>query len=111
MENPKFQIFKGEDGKFYFRLRAKNGEPILASEAYEKKPGAKDGIASVQKNAPHEERYERKRSKNDKDFFVLKAANGEPIGKSEMYNSADAMENGIESVKTNGITTNIEDLT
>jgi hypothetical protein len=111
MENPKFQIFKGKDDKFYFRLRAKNGEPILASEAYEAKSGAKGGIASVQTNAPHDERYECKTSSNNKHYFVLNAANGEPIGKSERYNSADAMENGIESVKTNGITTNIEDLT
>ena len=111
MENPKFQIFKGDDGKFYFRLRAKNGEPILASEGYEGKSGAKGGIESVQKNSANDERYERKKSKNNKDYFVLKAANGEPIGKSEMYNSAEAMENGIESVKKNGGITSIEDLT
>ena len=33
--------------------------------------------------------------------FDLKATNGQVIGKSEMYSSAAACENGIESVKKN----------
>jgi uncharacterized protein YegP (UPF0339 family) len=33
------------------------------------------------------------------------------IGKSQFYASAAAMDNGIESVKKNGATTTIEDLT
>lgn len=32
-------------------------------------------------------------------FFVLKAANGEPIGKSEVYSSEAAAKSGVESVK------------
>jgi uncharacterized protein YegP (UPF0339 family) len=39
----------------------------------------------------------------------LKAGNGQVIGKSEMYNSASAMENGIDSVKTNAPTAKIVD--
>jgi uncharacterized protein YegP (UPF0339 family) len=34
-------------------------------------------------------------------YFVLKAANGQIIGSSEMYSSASAIENGIASVKAN----------
>ena len=34
-------------------------------------------------------------------FFNLKATNGQVIGKSEMYSSKSACENGIESVKKN----------
>lgn len=34
-------------------------------------------------------------------FFNLKATNGQVIGKSEMYSSVAACENGIESVKKN----------
>jgi len=33
--------------------------------------------------------------------FVLTAANGEPIGRSEMYSSGSVMESGIASVKAN----------
>ena len=42
-----------------------------------------------------------KTAKDGSPFFVLKAGNGEPILKSEMYSSMDACENGIESVKKN----------
>ena len=38
-------------GKFRFRLKAGNGEIIASSEAYESKAAAKNGVASVQKNA------------------------------------------------------------
>lgn len=41
--------------------------------------------------------------------FNLKAANGEIIGRSEMYSSTAAMENGIASVKKNGPVAEIDD--
>jgi len=99
MPNPKFEIFKGKKGDFYFRLRAKNGEPILASEGYTTKAGAKNGIASVKKNAKKADRFQHKAAKNGKFYFVLIAGNNQPIGKSEMYNSESAMKNGIAAVK------------
>jgi len=49
---PKFEIFKGSDDKYYFRLKAANGEIIAQSQGYATKQGAQDGIASVKKNAP-----------------------------------------------------------
>lgn len=42
---------KDKGGKFRFRLKAGNGEIIASSEAYESKAAAKNGVASVQKNA------------------------------------------------------------
>ena len=62
------------------------------------KPSAKNGIASVMRNAADDTRFERKSAKNGKPFFVLKATNGQVIGKSEMYETAKAMEAGIASV-------------
>lgn len=98
-------------GKYMFNLKAGNSQIILVSELYESKSAAENGIASVQKNAADDTKYERKESKNGDPFFVLKAGNGQVIGKSEMYSSESAMENGIESVKTNGPTTDIADNT
>ena len=49
---PKFEVYTDASGKFRFRLKAPNGEIIAASEAYESKDGCKNGIESVQKNAP-----------------------------------------------------------
>jgi hypothetical protein len=48
----KFEITKDKAGKFRFRLKAGNGEIIATSEAYETKSSAKNGITSVQNNAP-----------------------------------------------------------
>lgn len=107
----KYDLKISPSGKYMFNLKAGNSQVILSSELYESKSAAENGIASVQKNAADDTRYERKESKNGDPFFVLKAGNGQAIGKSEMYSSESAMENGIESVKTNGPTTDIADNT
>src|SRR3981189_997950 len=48
---PKFDLFKDEDGKFRFRLKADDGEIIVASQGYASKAAATAGIESVMKNA------------------------------------------------------------
>ena len=50
-------------------------------------------------------------AKDGSPYFVLKAANGEIIGKSEMYSSVAAMEKGIASVVTNAAEAEIVDTT
>ena len=88
--------------QFKFALKAGNHETILSSELYAAKSGALNGIASVKTNSSKDASYERKTSKDDKPYFVLKAVNGEIIGTSEMYSSTSAAEKGIESCKANG---------
>ena len=90
------------NGQFHLNLKAGNGQIILSSEMYSSRSAAENGIASVQKNAGDDARYERKESSNGKPYFTLKAGNGEVIGRSEMYESEAARDNGIESVKSNG---------
>lgn len=107
----KFELYKDAGGKFRFRLKAGNGEKILASEAYEQKSGAENGIESVKKNAPDDGRYERKTASNGQFMFNLRAANGQVIGTSELYKSASGRDNGIESVKTNAPTASVDDQT
>jgi uncharacterized protein len=107
----KFEIKKSANGKFHFNLKAGNGQIILSSEMYETRSAAESGIASVQKNAADDARYERRQASNGDPYFVLKAANGQEIGRSEMYKSDAAMENGISSVKTNGPGASIADAT
>lgn len=97
----KFEIKAGKTGKFRFNLKATNGQIILTSEAYDSRKGAEGGIASVRKNAANDGRFERKSAKDGSSYFVLKAANGEPIGKSEMYKTKRSMESGIASVGKN----------
>lgn len=98
----KFELNTSSNGKFFFNLKASNGQTILSSEMYETKSAAQNGIESVKKNAADDARYDRRTASNGDPYFVLKASNGQEIGRSEMYKSAAAMENGIESVKKNG---------
>lgn len=97
--------------QYMFNLKAGNHEIILTSERYSTKANAENGIASVQKNSPNDGRYDRKVAKNGDPYFTLTATNGQTIGRSEMYSSNSAMENGIASVKTNGPSTKVKDTT
>ena len=94
----KYELKQSSDGQRYFNLKAANGKIILTSERYKRLAGAEKGIAAVRKNSGVKKRYDRRTSKAGDPYFVLKAANGEVIGKSEMYSSRSAMENGIRSV-------------
>ena len=97
----KFEVKTGKTGKVRFNLKASNGQVILTSEAYESRSAANKGITSVRKNSQNDKRFERKTAKDGSPYFVLKASNGEPIGKSEMYKTKASMENGIASVAKN----------
>lgn len=93
-----FKIQKSANGKFWFNLVAGNGEVILTSQMYAAYASAENGADSVKVNAPDISRYERKSSENGKPYFVLKAANGQVIGNSQMYSSEASRDNGIASV-------------
>ena len=94
----KFELYKSA-GKFRFRLKAGNGQTILTGQGYSSKKGAENGIASIKKNARKDANYERKTAKNGKPYFVLKAANKEVIGTSQMYAGSSGRSNGINCVK------------
>lgn len=97
----KFELKKSKNDKYFFSLLASNGQKILASEMYEAKASALNGIESVKKNAADDDRFERLVAKNGSPYFSLKAGNGQVIGSSEMYSSASSRDNGIASCKTN----------
>lgn len=98
----KFELKRAKNGKHFFNLLAGNGEPILSSQMYASRSGARNGIASVRAHAKDQDCYERRKGKSGKVHFVLKARNHRVIGSSETYNSNAAMENGIKSVIKNG---------
>lgn len=106
-----YELTNSSDGQFRFVLKAGNAETILTSELYKTRASAENGIASVQNNCQADERYDRKESANNKFYFNLKAANHQIIGSSQMYATAAARDKGIESVKNNGTSETIKDLT
>lgn len=52
LTNPKYEIYNDKAGEFRFRLKARNGEIIAASEGYTAKASCLNGINSVKENAP-----------------------------------------------------------
>lgn len=106
----KFVITKRTNGEFQFNLRAGNGQTILSSEGYATKPNCQSGIESVRNNSQDDGKYDRKSSSNGKFYFNLKATNGQIIGTSEMYESEEGRDGGIESVKTNAPDAVVDDL-
>ena len=113
----KFVIRKTNTG-IKFDLKAGNGEVIATSEVYTTEAACKNGIASVQKNAPVAavenqtvEGYAAEKhpkfevyADNAGEFrFRLKATNGQVIAVSEGYKALASCLNGIESVKKNAV--------
>lgn len=82
-----FELFKGEDGKSYFRLRAANGEIMLASQAYTAAANARGGIASVLSNGADASSYEVFETADGGHSIRLVAGNGEVIARGEIYAS------------------------
>ena len=94
----KFVVSKGKDGQDYFVLKAGNSQVILQGEGYKSRKACAAGIESVRKNAQLANRFECRTAKNGKAYFVLKASNGQEIGRSQMYKSESGCANGIKSV-------------
>lgn len=105
-----FERKKTDAGNFRFTLKAGNGEVILTSQNYASAAACDGGIASVQSNCAMDERYEKLEASDGRPYFNLKAGNHQIIGSSQMYSSAASRDNGIESVKTNGVSTDIRDV-
>ena len=51
-DTTRFEKKTSSNGKFYFNLKAGNGQVIGSSEMYESESGCNNGIDSVQRNAP-----------------------------------------------------------
>ena len=113
----KFVIRETKTG-MKFDLKAGNGEVIATSEVYTSKKACRNGIASVQKNAPvaavenqtvegyaveKHPKFEVYTDKAGEFRFRLKATNGQIIAVSEGYKAMASCMNGIESVKKNAV--------
>lgn len=111
----KFVIKKTNTG-VKFDLKATNGQVIATSEVYTSDAACKNGIASVQKNAPaaavenqtvegyateKNPKFEVYTDKAGEFRFRLTATNGQVIAVSEGYKTLVNCLNGVESVKKN----------
>ncbi|MBK7895434.1 MAG: YegP family protein [Candidatus Promineifilaceae bacterium] len=111
MNHPKFEIYKGNNDEFYFRLTARNGQNILSSQGYASKASCKNGIESVKNNGTSSDRFEMKEAANGKFYFNLLAANQQVIGKSQMYANKQTCQSGIEAVQRVAAEAGVDDTT
>ena len=103
----KFEISSRSNGEFQFNLKAGNGQVILSSEGYSSLPACQMGVESVRMHSVNPAHFEYKTAKDDSPYFCLKASNGQVIGKSEMYSSTSARDNGIQSVMAHAPTADV----
>ena len=107
----RFEVSTGKDKKFYFHLKAANGQIILASQGYAAKKSCLNGVESVRTNSQDAARFETMTAKNGKHYFVVKANNGQVVGTSQMYKGTSGCSNGMASVKKNAPKAKLVDLT
>ena len=107
----KFECYKDKAGEFRFRLKASNGQAILASEGYKAKASCNNGIASVQKNCSNPDLFVKKQTASGKFRFSLMATNGQVIGTSQNYASESGCDNGMKSVANSAPGATIDDQT
>ena len=105
-----FEIYQDKAGEYRFRLKAKNGQNILASEGYKQKANCENGIESVRKNSQDDAKFELKEGASGKWHFNLKASNGQIIGTSQSYETESGARNGIASVKTNALEASVKEV-
>jgi len=91
----KFAVFRGIDAKYYFNLRAANGEIVMQSQSYSARASAVGGVGSVQTNGKIASRYELRATGAGQYYFVLKASNGAVIARGETYASKSNAERGV----------------
>lgn len=104
----KFVVTTRSNGQFQFNLLANNNEVILTSEGYITLFNCEKGINSVRVNSKIDKAFDRLVSTNGKPYFNLRAANHEVIGTSELYETIQARENGIDSVMRNAPEADVE---
>lgn len=106
----KFEVKTTADGRFMFNLKAANGQVILTSQTYGTRQAALEGVDSVRRHAAENFNYDRRTASDGSPYFVMVANNAVEIGRSEMYSSSAAVENGIASVKTNAPVAEVSDV-
>jgi len=107
----KFEIYKDKKGEFRFRLKASNGENLLASEGYKSKSSAENGVASVQKNCSDAGCFVKASTPSGKFRFSMKARNHQIIGTSQNYDSEASRDNGIKAIARAASGAKVVDLT
>lgn len=93
---PSFELWKGADGQFRFRLMDETANELVASQGYVSRLGALNGLVSVLDNGAYRGQFVVKTGASGV-YFDLLAANRNVIATSETFASAAAAEAEIEA--------------
>lgn len=109
MEKPRFQIIRGKNEKYYFRLRMADGAIILHSDGFKVRDGAEKGIELVRLSVYYDERFKRKISRDGRYFFEIMSMENHILGTSRRFNTIQDCDRAIGLVKDLAPEATIED--
>ncbi|MEL6923181.1 MAG: YegP family protein, partial [Bacteroidota bacterium] len=87
------RFFRADRKEYYFSYNGNGPKTLLRSEGYTQEKARENGINSVIKNAPLDERWGTATALNDKyHYYYLRAGNNQEIARSCYYDNAAAMQ-------------------
>jgi uncharacterized protein YegP (UPF0339 family) len=85
---------------YYFTLQDDYREILIRSKGYIQKQSCKDGIHSVIVNIGLDARIKREKIKEESYIFSVIAINGKEVARSKEYTSLEALENGLNYIRS-----------
>ncbi len=86
------KFYRDDIKEYYFAYNKEDGTTFLRSEGYTTEKARDNGIESVKKNSPIEERWTKGTAMNGKyHYYALKAGNHQEIARSCYYDTEDEM--------------------
>ena len=110
IKNPKYQVMRDRDKKFYFHLKARTGDVIITSKPYECKDSCVEALNSIKEEADFNFNELEDKSKKLYSFEVVNHAD-ELIASSENYTTRIGRGKGILSVMRIVCHAPVEDMT
>lgn len=99
--SPKFDLWQNQAGRYFFHLVAANGQILLASQGYQSRTGAINGVLSVLDNGGLDVRFAIKQG-GDRNYYVsLLAANQQVIATGEGYSTKSNANRGVKTIVRN----------
>jgi uncharacterized protein YegP (UPF0339 family) len=99
------RVFRREgNNQYYFQFLRDDGQIILNSEGYTTEAARDNGVQSVINNAGNPDRYEIHTTEGGRFYFILKATNGQEIGRSVTFRSLESRDAAVVLLQGEGPT-------
>lgn len=107
----KFEIFKSDSNeKYYYRLKAKNGQIVLSGNPHDSVDAVKATIEAVRERSQDAANFKTNETATGKFTFSLRSSEDKSLGNSQSYKSEKSMKNGIVSVGKNAAGGTVEEV-